>query len=67
MTRSARRATTTSPREWLDWAYRNGYRDSFDAVAHHPYPAWNNGRSPSRPECVTRWWNMFGPPDDEVR
>lgn len=49
--------------QWLDWAYRNGFRDSFDAVTHHPYPAWNNGRSPSRPECVTRWWNMFGPPD----
>jgi hypothetical protein len=49
--------------QWLDWAYANGYGDSFDAVAHHPYPAWNMGRSPSRPECGTRWWSMFGPPD----
>ncbi|AGZ39342.1 hypothetical protein AFR_05265 [Actinoplanes friuliensis DSM 7358] len=49
--------------QWLDWAYANGYKNSFDAVAHHPYPAWNMGRSPSRPECTTRWWSMFGPPD----
>jgi hypothetical protein len=49
--------------QWLDWAYANGFRDSFDAVAHHPYPAWNMGRSPARPECATRWWAMFGPDD----
>ncbi len=46
---------------WLDWAYTNGYRDDFDAVAHHPYPAWNVGFGPARPECTYRWWNMFGP------
>jgi hypothetical protein len=50
---------------WLDWAYQHGYGDTFDAVAHHPYPAWNSGLSPSHPECVTRWWNMFGPPDEK--
>jgi len=33
-------------------------------VTHHPYPAANSGFGPSRPECVTRWWNMFGPPDE---
>jgi polysaccharide biosynthesis protein PslG len=51
--------------QWLDWAYANGYGTSFDAVTHHPYPAWNNGRSPSRPECATRWWAMFGPADEK--
>ena len=40
--------------QWLDWAYANGYGGFFDAVAHHPYPAWNMGRGPSRPECATR-------------
>lgn len=49
--------------QWLQWAYANGYGTSFDAVAHHPYPAWNSGLGPSRRECTTRWWNMFGPPD----
>ncbi|PZG00711.1 cellulase family glycosylhydrolase [Micromonospora endophytica] len=56
---------TSNPNEsgaWLDWAYTNGYRDSFDAVAHHPYPAWNSGKGPAEPECATRWWNQFGPP-----
>ncbi|GGK61809.1 hypothetical protein [Nocardia camponoti] len=51
-----------APSVWLDWAYRNGYRNYFDAVAHHPYPAWNSGKGPADPECVNRWWNMFGPP-----
>ncbi|WP_198029012.1 hypothetical protein [Actinoplanes sp. N902-109] len=51
--------------QWLDWAYANGYGKYFDAVTHHPYPAWNMGRSPSRPECTTRWWAMFGPPDEK--
>ena len=51
--------------QWLDWAYANGYGSSFDAVTHHPYPAWNSGRSPSRAECATRWWAMFGPADEK--
>ncbi|MFI5935089.1 hypothetical protein [Actinoplanes sp. NPDC051494] len=51
--------------QWLDWAYANGYGTYFDAVAHHPYPAWNMGRSPSRAECATRWWAMFGPADEK--
>ncbi|MFC7547966.1 hypothetical protein [Plantactinospora sp. GCM10030261] len=58
---------TSNPNEsggWLDWAYANGYGTSFDAVAHHPYPAWNSGYGPARPECQTRWWNMFGPPGE---
>ncbi|MBL7258508.1 hypothetical protein [Paractinoplanes lichenicola] len=50
---------------WLDWAYANGYGKTFDAVTHHPYPAWSNRRSPSRPECATRRWAMFGPPDEK--
>lgn len=49
---------------WLDWAYTNGYRASFDAVAHHPYPAWNSGFGPARPECAHPRWNMFGPPGE---
>ena len=49
---------------WLDWAYANGYGGDFDAVAHHPYPAWNSGFGPDRSECVNRWWNMFGPPGE---
>lgn len=51
--------------QWLDRAYANGYGSPFDAVTHHPYPAWNSGRSPSRAECATRWWAMFGPPDEK--
>ncbi|MFI9510211.1 hypothetical protein [Nocardia sp. NPDC052566] len=46
---------------WLDWAYTHGYKLDFDAVAHHPYPAWSSGKGPADPECVNRWWNMFGP------
>lgn len=46
---------------WLEWAYANGYRGDFDAVAHHPYPAWSVGFRASGAECVTPWWNMFGP------
>ncbi|GAB2599937.1 hypothetical protein Aab01nite_65820 [Paractinoplanes abujensis] len=53
------------PAAWLDWAYANGYGKTFHAVTHHPYPAWSNGRSPSRPECANRWWAMFGPPDEK--
>ena len=49
---------------WLDWAYANGYGNYFDAVAHHPYPAWSAGKGPSDPECANRWWNMFGPRDE---
>jgi polysaccharide biosynthesis protein PslG len=49
---------------WLDWAYANGYGRYFDAVAHHPYPAWNSGKGPAEPECRNRWWNMFGPPGE---
>jgi len=52
------------PAAWLEWGYANGYRGSFDAVAHHPYPSAFSGFGPSRPECVTRWWNMFGPDDE---
>jgi hypothetical protein len=48
---------------WLEWGYAHGYGGSFDAVAHHPYPAANSGFGPDRPECTVRWWNMFGPPD----
>ncbi|MGN9812846.1 hypothetical protein ACTMSW_26275 [Micromonospora sp. BQ11] len=60
--------STGNPNEsalWLDWAYRNGYGRYFDAVAHHPYPAWNSGLGPARPECVNRWWNLFGPPGEK--
>ncbi|MEU7750297.1 hypothetical protein [Micromonospora sp. NPDC049171] len=56
--------STGNPNEsalWLDWAYRNGYGRYFDAVAHHPYPAWNSGLGPAKAECVNRWWNLFGP------
>ncbi|SCE98910.1 Cellulase (glycosyl hydrolase family 5) [Micromonospora mirobrigensis] len=56
---------TANPNEsgaWLDWAYGNGYGTDFDAVAHHPYPAWSAGKGPADPECATRWWNLFGPP-----
>ncbi|GIG89945.1 hypothetical protein Pen02_48810 [Plantactinospora endophytica] len=58
---------TSNPREsgaWLDWAYANGYGGYFDAVTHHPYPAWSVGFGPARPECRTRWWNQFGPPGE---
>lgn len=58
---------TSNPQEsgaWLDWAYANGYGNDFDAVAHHPYPAWNNGEGPAEPKCTTRWWNLFGPPGE---
>ncbi|MEV6062677.1 hypothetical protein AB0L62_21975 [Nocardia asteroides] len=55
-----------TPSIWLEWAYRNGYRGYFDAVAHHPYPAWNSGKGPADPECVNRWWNMFGPPAESA-
>lgn len=51
------------PAAWLDWAYENLFGDYFDAVTHHPYPAWSAGHGPTRPECTTRWWNMFGPAD----
>lgn len=46
---------------WLDWAYSNGFGGFFDAVAHHPYPAWNSGKRATDPECTVPWWNMFGP------
>jgi polysaccharide biosynthesis protein PslG len=49
--------------QWLQYAYDHGYRNSFDAVADHPYPAANSGFGPDRPECTTRWWNLFGPDD----
>lgn len=49
------------PAVWLDWAYRNGYRDDIDALALHPYPEW----SPARPECAQPWKNMFGPPGED--
>ncbi|NKX86546.1 hypothetical protein [Nocardia coubleae] len=55
-----------APSVWLDWAYSRGYRNYFDAVAHHPYPAWNSGKGPADPECVNRWWNMFGPPSEAM-
>ncbi|MBM2614762.1 hypothetical protein JIG36_04230 [Actinoplanes sp. LDG1-06] len=61
----AEKKNDNEPAAWLDWAYANGYGQTFDAVAHHPYPAWDNGRSPSRPECEARWWAMFGPPDEK--
>jgi hypothetical protein len=48
---------------WLDWAYINGYGGYFDALAHHPYPAWNSGKRASDPECTVPWWDMFGPAD----
>ena len=49
---------------WLRWAYDHGHGGDFDAVAHHPYPAWNSGFGPDRPECTNQWWNMFGPPGE---
>ncbi|SBT42486.1 hypothetical protein [Micromonospora auratinigra] len=58
---------TSNPNEsgaWLEWAYAHGYGADFDALAHHPYPAWNNGKAPAEPECVARWWSMFGPPGE---
>jgi hypothetical protein len=48
------------PAVWLDWAYQNGFRDDFDALALHPYPEWN----PAQAECDQPWKNMFGPPGE---
>lgn len=60
--------STANPDEsalWLDWAYKNGYGGYFDAIAHHPYPAANSGKGPAESECVNRYWNMFGPPEED--
>ncbi len=46
---------------WLEWAYRNGYGDTFDAVAHHPYPSWGQGRPPSQSSCGRPEGSLFGP------
>jgi len=62
VTPSAERNTNESA-AWLKWGYTHGYQPYFDAVTHHPYPAWNSGFGPARPECSIRWWNMFGPND----
>jgi hypothetical protein len=64
-TPSSQTGNPNEPALWLDWAYRNGYKDDFDAVAHHPYPAWNSGLGPAQPSCQNRWWNMFGPPGEQ--
>ena len=39
-------ANPNAPAAWLDWAYRHGYGEDFDAVAHHPYPIWNRKEGP---------------------
>ena len=44
---------------WLDWAYTNGFGNSFDAVAHHPYSEFH---APDEPNCTQPWLNAFGPP-----
>ncbi len=47
---------------WLEWGYQHGHGGDFDAVAHHPYPAWNSGKGPADAECDYYYWNQFGPP-----
>ncbi|MEU8419636.1 hypothetical protein AB0C15_02015 [Micromonospora sp. NPDC048835] len=44
---------------WLDWAYENGFGNSFDAVAHHPYSDFH---AADEPNCAQPWLNAFGPP-----
>lgn len=61
---SNERRNDNEPAAWLEWGYAHGYAPYFDAVAHHPYPPFSAGLGPSRPECTTRWWNMFGPQDE---
>jgi len=46
---------------WLNWAYDHGYGDTFDAVAHHPYPSWGEGRAPSHSTCGRPEGSLFGP------
>lgn len=50
-----------APAVWLDWAYRNGYGDDFDAVAHHPYPRWRWREGPSASDCTRPDRMLFGP------
>jgi hypothetical protein len=57
----SRRANPNSPAAWLDWAYRNGYGDDFDAVAHHPYPRWTHREGPSASSCGRPDLSLFGP------
>jgi hypothetical protein len=64
-TPSSQVSNDNEPALWLDYAYRHGYSGDFDGVAHHPYPAWNSGFGPARPECQNRWWDMFGPPGEQ--
>ncbi|MEU4241340.1 hypothetical protein [Actinoplanes sp. NPDC026619] len=45
-----------SPAAWLDWAYRHGCGDDFDAVATHPYPIG------TRKECPVPADNYCGRP-----
>jgi hypothetical protein len=58
----AARPNPNSPAAWLDWAYRHGYGDTFDAVAHHPYPRWTHGQGPSASSCGRPDLSQFGPP-----
>ncbi|MCG5450589.1 hypothetical protein [Micromonospora hortensis] len=53
-----------SPSAWLDWGYAHGYKDTFDAVAHHPYSEMNE--APDTPKCGAPWENLFGPPADDT-
>ena len=51
-----------SPAAWLDWAYRSGFGDDFDAVAHHPYPNWGNKEGPIPVTgCADPDRTLFGP------
>jgi hypothetical protein len=50
------------PSAWLEWAYEHKFQDAFDAVALHPYFQAQHG-GPSRPECLYRAFNLFGPED----
>ncbi|MEV6298426.1 hypothetical protein AB0M02_03365 [Actinoplanes sp. NPDC051861] len=54
-----------SPAVWLQWAYDHGYGDSFDAVAHHPYPNWTINQGPSQRSCGRPDRSQFGPPYQE--
>lgn len=50
-----------SPAVWLDWAYRNGYGNDFDAVGQHPYPIWTRKEGPSAADCTRPWQVLYGP------
>ncbi|OJF13280.1 hypothetical protein [Couchioplanes caeruleus] len=58
-------APAESPSGWLDYGYRHGFKNDFDAVAYHPYWGGFRGRGPSTPACPPdpRIWSLFGPAD----